>query len=192
MGVIPTSHKTLELAATLYGSLAEQTPDAPDPRRMAEQRRLLWGVMHRLPDDDRHIITRLAAGHSHDDIAKFLQVSRNTLTERIPLVLARVRWWIERPFLPDDDELREHLAGCPRVTRTRRIVGYLAGVSLREIAAREGCQHNAVYRSILRGVENVRTRTAENCETCRAVVLAEKHRRAYRPPTTTTRLKATR
>lgn len=187
MGIIPASDKALELAAIRFGSLAEQTPDSLNPRRMAEQRRLLWGVMHRLHADDQQVITRLAAGHSHEEIARALGISRVAITERIPLVFARVRWWIERPFVMEDDDLEAHLAKCPFVARpqrvVRRIVSYLGGKSLREIAAHDGCQLSPVARSINRGIAEVTVRTAPSCATCRGIVRAERHRRLYRPPT---------
>ncbi len=199
--------RTLELLASQFGILgkgpdygtprteaevlaADADAEAVDERRAAtlrEQRRRLWGVIHRLPTDEQIIIQGISAGQTHEQIAEQLGITRVTVTERLPTIINRIRFWLGLADLPDDEELQAHLIGCGLSEKvSRRVSAYLAGESLRDIAKAEERHHVVVMRSIDRGMERVRGR-GKKCGVSKAVAKAYDQRRNYRPPTASTK-----
>lgn len=160
--------------------------DADRKKRLSEMRRRLWAVMHRLPDDEKVIIQGIASGQSHAQIADVLGCCRSAISERLPTIINRVRFWVGLPALPEHDELLVHLVECcPGLGRrqTPRIAAYVGGTSLREIARENGGRDHAVIRrSIKRGMDQVRTAGGRGCKTCKAVVEVYEARCDYRPP----------
>lgn len=206
--MIPLDPSVLALLAAEFGTLAgppdeaeyrrwdecetweeadarHEAADAESRRRRGDMRRRLWSVMHRLPADEAMILQGIASGQSHAHIAEQLGCCRSAITERLPTIINRVRFWVGLPALPEHDELLEHLGECcPRLGRRQpgRIVAYVEGTSLREIARDHGGRDHAVIRrSIKRGMEQVRA-ASRGCKTCKAIVTVYEARAGYRPP----------
>lgn len=208
---------TLELLAAEHGTLGEPPPQAFGPQTAAEriaareaedeaaeeaerartaaraqQRRQVWGVLHKLAPDDQRIVQMVQAGMTHQQIADEAGVTRATITGRLRHIIERIRFWLGMPAaLPEAEELHAHLVGCAglRGAPAERLQRYLDGASMRDVAEAEGVVHTSVVRSIQRSTAAIAAHAERACcRTCRAVVVGAERRRNYRPSTAALRM----